>query len=556
MRRWVILLAGPPLLIVFVLVVGWLIFDRSDASRVLGNVELAGIDIGGMSRAEVGAAVDRVASSLVSTDITVSTPTGDLSVSPIKINLVIDREAVTASALVAGRSGAGLLKPVRWIGRLVSPTRVPIIVELDRAMLARIVAAGDPTGRVDPVEPTVAVTGGTLAATKGAPGHGLRSTDVANAIVDATRPGRAPITVEVAPGVLPTAFADEDAVGLLGEADRLTARPADVRLGAVAASVASSTLQSWLTTQPSVDRGRDRDGDGDGDGASLVLAFAADRVIHGLVEIVGDIGEPAGGSAIEVQDGQLVVVPGAPGTRCCAAESATLLFDALDRRSTQTIELPLTTREPDHTNAELTALGIREKIGEFTTNYQAGQSRVVNIHLIADMVRGHVIKPGATFSLNGFVGPRTSAHGFVSGGVIENGVFSESVGGGISQFATTIFNAAFFGGLDFDSYQSHSIYISRYPYGREATLSFPSPDLVVRNSTPFGVFIWTDYTSTSVTVSLWSTRFASGEQTGQTSNPNGACTRVRTERTRTYVDGHTAVDNVFATYQPEEGVGC
>ena len=144
----------------------------------------------------------------------------------------------------------------------------------------------------------------------------------------------------------------------------------------------------------------------------------------------------------------------------------------------------------------------------------------------------------------------------MEGGVIQDGVFEASVGGGISQFATTLFNAAFFGGLDFDEYQSHSIYIPRYPYGREATLSFPKPDLVIKNTTPYGVLIWPTYTGSSITVTLYSTRYATGEQTGQSTSPAGACRRVTTERTRTYVDGHTEVDSVFATYRPAEGVDC
>ena len=51
----------------------------------------------------------------------------------------------------------------------------------------------------------------------------------------------------------------------------------------------------------------------------------------------------------------------------------------------------------------------------------------------------------------------------------------------MSQFATTIFNAAFFAGLDFVEYQSHSLQFSRYPAGREATISWPEPDLVFEN---------------------------------------------------------------------------
>ncbi len=71
------------------------------------------------------------------------------------------------------------------------------------------------------------------------------------------------------------------------------------------------------------------------------------------------------------------------------------------------------------------------------------------------------------------------------------------------QFATTLFNAAFFGGLDFVQYQPHSIYIDRYPFGREATVSWPSVDLKLSNPTEYPVLIWTEYTPTSITVKLF-----------------------------------------------------
>ncbi|MGZ4727848.1 MAG: VanW family protein, partial [Acidimicrobiales bacterium] len=189
--------------------------------------------------------------------------------------------------------------------------------------------------------------------------------------------------------------------------------------------------------------------------------------------------------------------------------------------------------------------------------YPAGQERVVNIHRIADIVRGMVIPPGETWSLNGSVGQRTTAKGFVDAPVIYNGEHDSDIGGGVSQFATTTFNAAFFGGLDFEEYQSHSLYISRYPYGREATVSWKQPDLKIKNITPYGILIWPTYTGTSLTVTLYSSPWVTGEQTGQTERPQGPCTKVITQRTRTWArDGHQEVDTVFATYRPSEGVNC
>jgi vancomycin resistance protein YoaR len=171
-------------------------------------------------------------------------------------------------------------------------------------------------------------------------------------------------------------------------------------------------------------------------------------------------------------------------------------------------------------------------------------------------VRGAVIRPTETFSLNQFVGQRTREKGFTEAGVIYEGRFETDVGGGVSQFATTFFNAAFFAGLDFESYQSHSIYISRYPYGREATISWPAPDLAVSNPLPDGVVAWPTYTGSSITVTLWGTKTVHADQTGQSTRRQGRCTRVSTERTRSWPDGTTEVDNVFAVYRPGEGVNC
>jgi vancomycin resistance protein YoaR len=201
-------------------------------------------------------------------------------------------------------------------------------------------------------------------------------------------------------------------------------------------------------------------------------------------------------------------------------------------------------------------LGIKEPVGSFTTRHKPGEARVSNIHRISDIVRGAVVAPGATFSVNDFVGKRTVEKGFVTAPVIQNGEHDEDVGGGVSQFATTLFNASFFAGLDFGEYQSHSLYISRYPYGREATMGFPHPDLQVKNTTPFGVLIWPTYTGTSITITLYSTHFVDAAQTKQTKSLRGSCTVVTTERSRKYPDGTTRTDSVRATYRAAEGQDC
>jgi vancomycin resistance protein YoaR len=130
------------------------------------------------------------------------------------------------------------------------------------------------------------------------------------------------------------------------------------------------------------------------------------------------------------------------------------------------------------------------------------------------------------------------------------------VGGGVSQYATTFFNAAFFAGIEFVEYQSHSIYFSRYPRGREATISWRRPDLKVRNTTPYGILVWNTYTPTSITVSFYSTKHLEVEALPLRRSSDRQCRIDITPRVITYEDGTTAEDRVFASYRPGQGLDC
>jgi vancomycin resistance protein YoaR len=172
---------------------------------------------------------------------------------------------------------------------------------------------------------------------------------------------------------------------------------------------------------------------------------------------------------------------------------------------------------------------------------------------MADLTRGFIIEPGGYFSPNEIIGPRTVENGFVEAGAIENGKHVSSVGGGVSQFATTSFNAAFFSGLDIPRYFMHDEYFSRYPYGRESTISYPEPEFRIQNNTPYGVLVWPTYTETSLTVHLYSTRHAVGAVSGQSTGVQRNCTHVTTSRVRTYTDGHTENDSFSGAYRIDTG---
>ena len=158
--------------------------------------------------------------------------------------------------------------------------------------------------------------------------------------------------------------------------------------------------------------------------------------------------------------------------------------------------------------------GVLHLVSQYTTHHPCCHARVTNIHLFADAVDGAVVPPGEAFSLNDHVGQRTRSKGFLGAGTLINGTLVSTVGGGVSQFATTFYNAVFWGGYQDVEHKPHSSYFSRYPEGIEATINWPYLDLVFRNDTSRNVIIKTEYTDTSLTVKFFGDndgRFVVGE---------------------------------------------
>lgn len=142
-------------------------------------------------------------------------------------------------------------------------------------------------------------------------------------------------------------------------------------------------------------------------------------------------------------------------------------------------------------------------LGTFTTFHPPATLRAANIRLLAALLDDRAIAPGDAFSVNATSGPRRCEDGFVPAGTIVRGELVDTCGGGVSQFGTTLLNAAFFAGVPLEQWQPHSFFIGRYPAGREATLTFPELDVRFRNDTDGWIVLRTATTPASITVSLY-----------------------------------------------------
>ncbi len=229
--------------------------------------------------------------------------------------------------------------------------------------------------------------------------------------------------------------------------------------------------------------------------------------------------KPGKNAEVLIQNGAPVVLPSVDGRGIDWAASLLPLLDVLRNSGAQrSLAASYVTLPPTLSTAQATALGITTQIATFTTGGFATDSGV-NIRRVAEQVNGAILRPGETFSLNGYTGPRNAASGYVDAGIIDHGRPSRGIGGGISQFSTTLYNATYFAGLTDIEHKEHSYYISLYPAAREATVFEGAIDVKFRDDAPTGILIQTAWTPTSITVTLWGTKHVDVESiTGPRTN--------------------------------------
>ncbi|MCY3619560.1 MAG: VanW family protein [Acidimicrobiaceae bacterium] len=521
------------------LIVGWQVYESGQDSEIREGAVVAGVDIGGLEPEEAVTALEPVVQEVAETTVELQFLDQTITVTAADLGISVDAERTLAEA---DNPPPPVVRPAAWLYDLFASRDVDLAVTTDLGTLANTV---DPY--TDPETPRIELVDGAwrpvLSTDVPVPDMELLAQRLEEAVL---RNVGGTVVVEVPVGGMEPAdpIAVALATALAEKANSITAGGVSLQLEGTdeTFSIGELALRQFIVLV------------GEQHKTYVTLDGSLRDTLASLFVGIGEEGIPATFGLDEA--GNVVIADGSPGFKCCHETAlATLLTGMVEGH--EVIALPAAPAPHPRGREWAESLGISDLVAEFTTPFAPGQDRIINIARISELTRGVVIEPDQRFSVNGHVGPRTVANGFVPAAMILDGVFVDSVGGGISQYATTLFNAAFFAGLDFIDYQSHSIYLSRYPYGREATVSYPAPDLVIENNTPYGVMLWPTTGDSSITVRLYSTPWVLAEQTNQWSQPRGtSCTRVVTERTRTWPeDGRSETDTVRALYRPE-GLNC
>jgi len=451
------------------------------------NTTVAGVEVGGLTPEQAGQALTEQAMPSYSTPMTVDVHGVPTQIDPARAGLTAD-VAATVEAL-----GTRSANPVVRLSSFFTSTDRPLADGVDETALVAVVqdiAAGTD---VAPVEGAVTIENAQVVTVQPVIG---RSLDVSGSVDAVSQAWIADGPGGIEGLVLPVSSAPVRAS--VDGTDRAAAQAATILSAPLTLTGEGQSVQVPVTDIAAATTVTPDDADG------FVVTVNAAAVLDPVTPAIDATQSAALDATVVITNGAPVVQPSAQGRAVDRAATEAAVAAAVTTPNRE-VALAYQLSDPAFTTEQANALGIKEVIGEFTTGGFASASGE-NIRVVAQKVNGAIVKPGATFALNEFTGPRGTGQGYVPAAIIQDGALSTAVGGGISQFATTTYNAAYFAGMGDVAHTPHSFYISRYPAGREATVFDGAIELAFSNDYDTGVLIETVWTPSDITVRLWGTK--------------------------------------------------
>ena len=472
--------------------------------EVMGRVEVVGTPIGGMSHEEAIGAILAVEDQYLARTAAFTIGGKTVHLDPVEAGFDVDEEAVVDQAMRVGREGNASYQFLWWLRHVFTTTELGLHGSTDTASMERIFDGWDSEVISSPANiGAIEMSDGVPQAIYPATGRGL-TRDESTSIIEMSLLAEVP-----APEPLPTetihpSLTDSDIDNALLEANRLLS--GSIRMIYNDRDVVFTSAQlteAYRSETVSV-------------GTPQIVHSFDPETISGFLQPIRSQYEAAPVDArFEISGDSIQIIPGLRGTRIDEVETSQRLLQA-GMTTARLGQLPFVEdADPNVTTESLEDLGINHLVSSFTTYHSCCKDRVTNIHLFADAMDMVIVTSGSEFSLNEHVGQRTAEKGYLLAGTIVAGQLKDTVGGGVSQFATTTYGAIFWGGYEDVDHKPHSFYFSRYPEGIEATINWTTPNLIFRNDTNNAIMIDTEYTDTSITVRIFGDndgRTVKGEQ--------------------------------------------
>jgi vancomycin resistance protein YoaR len=519
MVQWLLIALAVLVLLIVVAVVADLALW---GGKVHPGVRVSGVDVGGMTPAQATATLDKELTPRYAKPVNLSFEDKGWVVDPASIGAQPNAAGSVQTALQFGRGGSWLGDTIARLGAYVVPAELPASSTVDPARFsARMDGIADDV-RIPTYDALVTYKGGDFVVTPPKAGRELdRSAAEATLLAALSRP--APRKASVTASRHDAGVTEASAQAAAQVARSMAAGSATITYGAKSWSLGPADISKSLSFRV-VPAGRVKDPEAlvpsaGSDPPATSSAEATGPVGMGVTldpaklgallgPKVGGLGRPAKDARFITSSGMVSVSPHQVGLGPDMRSLARDLDAKLEKQPGQVavVTLRLGQTLPKVTTEKAKAMGITRRLATFSTDFDGGNlARVNNIRTLAKAIDGSLVAPGAVWSLNGKVGQRTAEKGYTEANAIVNGKLVPQLGGGICQVATTVFNAIFFSGVPVVERQNHSFYISHYPKGRDATVTWGGADLKFRNDTGKWILIKTSTGSDSITVALYGT---------------------------------------------------
>lgn len=168
----------------------------------------------------------------------------------------------------------------------------------------------------------------------------------------------------------------------------------------------------------------------------------------------------------------------------------------------QTVEVPMTLSAPE---IQGDAVYFRDVLGHCETKHNTNENRNTNLRLLCQALDGHIVEPGEEFSYNAVVGERTAERGYLPAPAYSGNRLTDSVGGGVCQGSSTLYNCVLLADLEVTVRACHGASISYLPLGLDAAVNWGTTDFCFRNNWNFPVMIRAEVTDEFVNMQILGT---------------------------------------------------
>jgi vancomycin resistance protein YoaR len=476
------------------------------SSDIPANTSVLGVPIGGMSRADAVATLETSITPRSLEPMSVAAFETSEEIFPADSGMSFDPIATVDAA--EGR----LLNPLSLVMRLFGPREIDPVVTIDDAILSERLEAFADLIRTDTVEPTVYYEDMAPVLTRAEDGRDIDIPAAVDAVATSYLETAGPVGL---PEIIlePAVTNDEAEAFVTGPATTAVSGPVTIQVEDITPQVPAEAIAEATIYLVN--------------GEALTPQIDGAILHDSIAEELAPVEEPGNNATFEIDANNVpVVVPSRVGRgvsdEVLAAAVGNAMFAEGDDR---VAPAPVTVRDPALTTEDALELGVIEEISSFTQQVNYAEYLAHNLAVASEYINGTLLLPGDVFSMNKTTENRDPVGGYMEGWVIgPGGIFRQALGGGLSAATTTVWSAAFFAGLEPVEVQAHSVYISRYVPGLEATVAWDNFDMKFRNDTPYGVFITAQSDATSMTVRMYSTKMYTtidaevGERYATTSN--------------------------------------